>query len=90
MPLDIHSLLDDPAVLKQMLAQQTQALSEQTQVLSEKEACITTLEAQVQQLLEQFRLAQHRQFGKSSEAYPGQGELFDEAEAEIGGKEDTG
>jgi transposase len=31
-------------------------------------------------LEERFRLAQHKQFGKSSEAYPGQGELFNEAE----------
>ena len=31
-------------------------------------------------LEEKFRLAQHKQFGKSSEANPGQGELFDEAE----------
>ena len=27
-----------------------------------------------------FRLAQQKRFGKSSEAYPGQGELFNEAE----------
>jgi len=31
-------------------------------------------------LEERFRLAQHKQFGKSSEGYPGQGELFNEAE----------
>ncbi len=31
-------------------------------------------------LLEQFRLAQHKQFGKSSEVHSGQGELFNEAE----------
>jgi len=31
-------------------------------------------------LLEQFRLAQQKQFGKSSEAHAGQGELFNEAE----------
>lgn len=33
-----------------------------------------------QYLLEQFRLAQHKQFGKSSEANLAQGELFNEAE----------
>lgn len=32
-------------------------------------------------LEEQFRLAQHKQFGASGEGYPGQGELFNEAEA---------
>jgi len=31
-------------------------------------------------LEEQFRLAQHKQFGKSSEGHPGQGELFNEVE----------
>jgi len=31
-------------------------------------------------LEERFRLAQHKQFGKSSEAFPGQGELFNEVE----------
>lgn len=31
-------------------------------------------------LEEQFRLAQHKQFGKSTEGHPGQGELFNEAE----------
>ncbi len=31
-------------------------------------------------LEEQFRLAQHKQFGASSEGHPGQGELFNEAE----------
>jgi transposase len=33
-------------------------------------------------LEEQFRLAQQKQFGTSSEGHPGQGELFNEAEAE--------
>jgi transposase len=31
-------------------------------------------------LEEKFRLAQHKQFGKSTEGYPGQGELFNELE----------
>ena len=34
-------------------------------------------------------MAQHRQFGKRSESHPGQGELFDEAEAEMGSEADT-
>ena len=33
-------------------------------------------------LLDQWRLAQHKRFGTSSEAQPGQGELFNEAEQE--------
>lgn len=35
----------------------------------------------VQQILESWRLAQQRRFGASSEAHPGQGQLFNEAEA---------
>jgi len=38
-------------------------------------------DTKIQWLIEQFQLAQHRQFGKSSEAYTGQQELFNEAEA---------
>jgi hypothetical protein len=34
-------------------------------------------------LEEQFRLAQQKRFGASSEGHPGQGELFNEAEAEL-------
>ena len=51
---------------------------------------ITELEEQLEQLHsrnefleEQFRLAQQKQFGASSEGHPGQGELFNEAEAEV-------
>ncbi|NRA62323.1 MAG: IS66 family transposase, partial [Psychrobium sp.] len=36
----------------------------------------------IEYLLEQFRLAQQKRFGGSSEAHPGQGELFNEAEVE--------
>jgi transposase len=38
------------------------------------------LDRRNQFLEEQFRLAQHKQFGASSEGHPGQGELFNEAE----------
>ena len=34
-----------------------------------------------QYLEEQFRISQHKQFGQSAEGHPGQGELFNEAEA---------
>ena len=40
-------------------------------------------EDKYQALLEQFRLAQQKRFGKSSESYSGQGELFSEDEADI-------
>jgi len=42
-------------------------------IIAEKDATIAYL-------TDQFRLAQHKQYGKSSEGYPGQGELFNEAE----------
>lgn len=51
------------------------------ELLEQKDSEILKLQEKNQYLLEQFRLAQHRQFGKSSEAHPGQGELFNEAEA---------
>jgi transposase len=43
------------------------------EIIAQKDATIAYLN-------EKFRLAQHKQFGKSSEVYPGQGELFNEAE----------
>ena len=36
--------------------------------------------ARIAYLEEQFRVAQHKQFGKSTEGHPGRGELFNEAE----------
>jgi transposase len=50
-----------------------QRIKELESLLAEKDAKIAFLE-------EQFRVAQHKQFGKSSEGHPGQGELFNEAE----------
>ena len=41
---------------------------------------VLELQSENQYLLEQFRLAQQKQFGKSSEVSPDQGELFNEAE----------
>lgn len=40
-------------------------------------------QAKYQHLLEQFRLAQHARFGKSTEAHPAQIALFNEAEVEL-------
>jgi len=42
---------------------------------------LTEWEDKYQRLLEQFKLSQHTRFGKSSEAHPEQGQLFNEAEA---------
>ncbi|MCP4411231.1 MAG: hypothetical protein GY808_01460 [Gammaproteobacteria bacterium] len=52
-------------------------------LLSERQTSaekIKELEAQNQYLLEQFRLAQQKQFGKSSEENKAQGDLFNQAE----------
>jgi transposase len=48
--------------------------------IAELEKHVQALENRNQFLEEQFRLAQHKQFGQSSEGHPGQGELFNEAE----------
>ncbi|MGN8200631.1 transposase, partial [Salinisphaera sp. RV14] len=42
----------------------------------------TEVAQKVQEILERWRLAQHRMFGRSSEAHAGQGRLFNEAEFE--------
>jgi len=65
---DINKLPNDPQVLKAMLLQ----LQCELDASNEK----------VEYLLEQFRLAQQKRFGVSSEAHPEQGELFNEAEVE--------
>ena len=50
------------------------------QRIAELESLLDTKDAKIAYLLEQFRLAQQKQFGASSEGHPGQGELFNEAE----------
>ena len=50
-------------------------------LLVEKELEIQKLQEKNLYLLEQFRLAQHVRFGRSSEVQAGQGELFNEAES---------
>ena len=65
----VQSLPDDTKSLQDMV------LALQSQVES--------LQDEKQHLLEQFRLAQQKQFGASNEGHPGQGELFNEAEAEV-------
>ena len=50
------------------------------QKMRDKDAQIVRLEQKYQYLLEQFLLAQQRQFGKSSEVESNQLELFNEAE----------
>jgi len=76
----LNDLPDDIDLLKKLLL-------EQAEQLSEKDEQIDHWKAGYERLLQQWRLAQHRQFGKSSEKSPGQGELFDEAEAVVAEEE---
>lgn len=69
MKKDARQLPTDPKALQAMV------LALQAQV--------GELELKNQQLLEQFRLAQKRQFGQKSEAHPAQGDLFNEVESEV-------
>ena len=52
------------------------------QRIAELEKQVSELESRNVYLEEQFRLAQQKQFGKSAEGHPGQGELFNELEVE--------
>lgn len=64
-----QTLLDDNALLRQLLLEQ-QAL------LKSKDSELFELNQSYQTLLEQFRLAQHYRFGRSSEVCELQGKLF--------------
>jgi hypothetical protein len=46
--------------------------------IAELEQQLQELNNRYQYLEEQFRIAQQKQFGKSTEGHPGQGELFNE------------
>jgi len=63
------------------LTELTRLLQSERELSAEKDQEIAQLKQQYQNILEQFRLAQHKQFGKSSEVSPDQQSLFNEAEA---------
>lgn len=69
-----EQLPEDVSQLKHLVLQQQQLVLQLQDKLQKKES-------KIQWLIEQFHLAQQRRFGKSSEAYVGQQELFNEAEA---------
>jgi transposase len=69
-----------PKPLPNNLDQLKEMLLSERSLCAEKDDEIVNLKQQYQNLLEQFRLGQHRQFGQSSESSPAQAELFDEAE----------
>ena len=73
MKLAPDNLPNDVDLLKQLLLE----------TLAAKDAEIAELKQSVQRLLEQFRLAQQKRFGASSESHDYQGELFNEAEVTL-------
>ena len=64
-------------------------ITEQEGALQQKDARIDELTAQYQQILEQFRLAQQRQFGRSSETGADQLGLFNESEQIVESADDV-
>jgi len=54
--------------------------SELKKIILQQQHLLTQKQQQIEQLLEQFRLQRHRQFGASSEQSPEQGHLFNEVE----------
>ncbi|MCF6345637.1 MAG: IS66 family transposase zinc-finger binding domain-containing protein [Thiomicrorhabdus sp.] len=70
MKMIANNLPNDVKNLKILLLSERQTSQEKIKKLEEKN----------HYLLEQFRIAQHKQFGKSTETNPDQGELFNEAE----------
>ena len=75
-----ETLPDNTETLKNLLLSERELSQQKDQHLEAKDAEITQLKQQYQQVLEQFRLAQHKQFGKSSEVSQDQLGLFNEAE----------
>lgn len=73
-------LPDDVETLKAMLLSEQQLRTDRENELKQKDLVIESLHNKYQYLLEQFRLAQQKQFGASSEASSGQGDLFNEVE----------
>jgi transposase len=58
-------------------------------MLQEKDSQLTGWQSKYEFILEQWRLARQKQFGKSTESSSGQGELFDEAIVDIASEPDA-
>ena len=74
------SLPEDTKTLKDIVLDLQLKLLEKDSDIDHKDLEITHLKQQVQHILEQFRLAQQKQFGKSSEVSQDQLGLFNEPE----------
>ena len=81
MPTSLDSLPDDTAELKRIIADLAFDYEERIDSLKQDhDAALSSLLQELESLKAQLRLALKRVFGRSSEAAPGQGELFNEAE----------
>ena len=72
-------LPEDPEQLREIILGLRSAVVEKDELLAQKDGHIDTWKSKYQQILEQFRLAQQRQFGKSGESAEQLG-LFNEGE----------
>ena len=77
LPDDLPNDIDS---LKALLLEQSLLLGEKDAALAVKDNQLAEWASKYERILEQWRLAQQKQFGKGSEVSPGQGELFDESE----------
>jgi transposase len=78
------TLPDDVELLKKMLLEQTEKLerklAQKDKRIAKLEQANQKLEDKLQQLLEQYNLAQYKKYSPSSESYQGDGEVLNEAE----------
>ncbi len=75
-----ETLPDNTKLLKNLLLSERELSQQKDHCIEQKDAQIDQLKQQYQYILEQFRLAQQKQFGKSSEVSNDQLALFNETE----------
>ncbi|MFT2110670.1 IS66 family transposase zinc-finger binding domain-containing protein, partial [Marinomonas sp. 2405UD68-3] len=78
LPNDVKSLKKLLLEQQALLDQKVSEISQKDSALKQKDSELVQWQSKYQNILEQWRLAQQRQFGNSSEVMPGQGDLFDE------------
>ena len=64
-------------------ASHQEIILEQRQIIEKKSAVIAQQKKRIEMLEEYLRLARQKQFGRSSEKHPGQGDIFNEAELAV-------
>ena len=65
---------------QEIILEQQQIIDRKSEIIEKKSRVIEHHEARIQLLEEFLRLEKHKRFSHSSEKYPGQGEMFNEAE----------